>query len=141
MSKFIISAVLILIPNHKRAAGVRIHVCFVDILYIYIYIYGIHYWRIVWSSYRVGFEPTTTEFRSDALSIYVWIPNSFLHNCCLLCFQLKVRSKFTSGIFSPNHGVYPSKVPQKIYLSTTNQKKHIEVHKTTSDNIDYCFFD
>ena len=34
------------------------------------YIYGIHHWRILWSSYRklvwVRFEPTTTEFRSDA---------------------------------------------------------------------------
>ena len=34
--------------------------------------YGIHHWRILWSSYRklawVGFEPTTTEFRSDALT-------------------------------------------------------------------------
>ena len=34
--------------------------------------YGIHHRRILWSSYRklawVGFEPTTTEFRSDALS-------------------------------------------------------------------------
>ena len=32
----------------------------------------IHHWRISWSSYRkliwVGFEPTTTEFRSDALT-------------------------------------------------------------------------
>ena len=37
-----------------------------------LYIYGIHYRRILWSSYRklawVGFEPTTTEFRSDALT-------------------------------------------------------------------------
>ena len=34
--------------------------------------YGIHHWRIIWSSYRklawVGFEPTATEFRSDALN-------------------------------------------------------------------------
>ena len=34
--------------------------------------YGIHHWRIFRSSYRklawVGFEPTTTEFRSDALT-------------------------------------------------------------------------
>ena len=34
--------------------------------------YGIPHWRILWSSYRklawVGFEPTTTEFRSDALT-------------------------------------------------------------------------
>ena len=31
---------------------------------------SIHHWRIIWSSYKklawVGFEPTTTEFRSDA---------------------------------------------------------------------------
>ena len=42
------------------------------IYYIYTYIYGIHHWRIFRSSYRklawVGFEPTTTEFRSDALT-------------------------------------------------------------------------
>ena len=35
-------------------------------------VYGIHHWRILWSSYRkldwVGFKPTTTEFRSDALT-------------------------------------------------------------------------
>ena len=34
--------------------------------------YGIHPWRVLWSSYRnlawVGFEPTTTEFRSEALT-------------------------------------------------------------------------
>ena len=37
-----------------------------------IYIYGIHHWWILWSSYRkpalVGFESTTTELRSDALN-------------------------------------------------------------------------
>ena len=41
-------------------------------IYIYIYIYGIHHRRILWSSCRklarVGSEPTTTEFRSDALT-------------------------------------------------------------------------
>ena len=44
-------------------------------IYIYIYIYGIHHRRIFRSSYRrlvlVGFErfePTTTEFHSDALT-------------------------------------------------------------------------
>ena len=41
-------------------------------IYIYVYICGIHHWRIFRSSYRkltwVGFEPTTTEFRSDALN-------------------------------------------------------------------------
>ena len=34
--------------------------------------YGIHHGRILWSNYRklarVGFEPTTTEFPSDALT-------------------------------------------------------------------------
>ena len=34
--------------------------------------YGIHHWRILWSSYRelawVGFEPMTTEFHSDVLT-------------------------------------------------------------------------
>ena len=42
--------------------------------------YGIHHWWILWSSYRklawVGFEPTTSEFRSDALTdwaIRLWL--------------------------------------------------------------------
>ena len=39
---------------------------------MYIYIYGIHHWMILESSYRklawVGFEPRNTEFRSDALA-------------------------------------------------------------------------
>ena len=43
------------------------------LFFIYIYIYGIHHWRILWSSYRklawVGFEPMTTEFRSGALTL------------------------------------------------------------------------
>ena len=50
------------------------------IIYIYIYIDGIHHWTIITSSYRklawMGFEPTTTEFRSDALTnwtIRPWI--------------------------------------------------------------------
>ena len=34
--------------------------------------YDIHHWSIIWSSYRklsrVGLEPKTTEFRSDALT-------------------------------------------------------------------------
>ena len=46
------------------------HICIY--IYIHIYIYGIHHWRIFRSSYRklawVGFEPTTTQFRSDALT-------------------------------------------------------------------------
>ena len=39
---------------------------------IYLSVYGIHHWRIIWSSYRkltwVGFEPTTSEFCWDALT-------------------------------------------------------------------------
>ena len=41
-------------------------------IYIFIYMVFIHHWRILWSSYRklawVGFKPTTSEFRSDALT-------------------------------------------------------------------------
>ena len=43
-------------------------------------VYGIHHWRILWSSYRkltwVRFEPMTTEFWSDALTewaIRTWV--------------------------------------------------------------------
>ena len=50
--------------------------------------YGIYHWQILWSSYRnlasVGFEPTTTEFRSDALidwAIRPWV-------------QLELRANF-----------------------------------------------
>ena len=51
---------------------VCVYIC-VYIYYTYIHIiYGIHHWRIFRSSYRklvwVGFEPTTTEFRSGALT-------------------------------------------------------------------------
>ena len=50
-------------------------------IYIYIlYIYGIHHRMILWSNYRKlaweGFEPTTTEFHSDALTewaIRLWV--------------------------------------------------------------------
>ena len=47
---------------------IYIYIC----TYIYIYIYGTHHWSLIWSSYRklawVGFEPTTIEFHSDALT-------------------------------------------------------------------------
>ena len=39
-------------------------------IYMYVYKYGIHHWRIIWSSYRklawVGFEPMNTEFNSHS---------------------------------------------------------------------------
>ena len=48
-------------------------------IYIYIYIHVIHHWRILWSSYRklawVGFEPTTTEFCSIYVYIYIYSTN------------------------------------------------------------------
>ena len=71
--------------------------------------YGIHYWRILRSSYRklawVGFEPTTTEFRSDALTdwaIRPWIQLALRANFVqLLQFHLFVEcSRSISAITS-----------------------------------------
>ena len=49
--------------------------------------YGIHHWRIFWSSYRkmtwVGFESITTEFRSDTLTEWAmrpWVQLKFIAN-------------------------------------------------------------
>ena len=61
--------------------------------------YGIHHWRIFRSSYRklawVGFEPTTTEFRSDALTdwaIRPWVQLALRANFVqLLQFYLFVQ--------------------------------------------------
>ena len=62
--------------------------------------YGIHHWHIFWSSYRrlawVGFEATTTEFRSDALTdwaITPWVQlafrayfvHMFMNNINIMC--------------------------------------------------------
>ena len=45
---------------------------FTKIFFLHVYIYGIHHWRIVSSSYRklawVVFKPTTTEFCSDTVT-------------------------------------------------------------------------
>ena len=50
--------------------------------------YGIHHWRILWSSYRklvlVGFEPATTEFHLDALTDWAIRPQA----------QLTLRANF-----------------------------------------------
>ena len=52
----------------------------------------IHHWRILWSSYRklawVGSEPTTTEFRSDALTNWAIKP----------WFQLALRVDFVQPL-------------------------------------------
>ena len=74
-------------------------------IYIYIYIYGIHHWRILWSSYRklvwVGFEPTTPEFRSNALTdwaIRPWAQLALRANFVqLLQFHLLFSVKFHFG--------------------------------------------
>ena len=71
----------------------------------YIYIYVIHHWRIFRSSCRklawVGFEPTTTEFCSDALTdwaIRPWVQLALRANFVqLLQFHLFVQcSRFIS---------------------------------------------
>ena len=70
--------------------------------------YGIHHWRILWSSYRklawLGFEPTTTEFRSDALTdwaIRPWVQIALRANFVqLLQFQFqKELEKMVSNFY------------------------------------------
>ena len=54
--------------------------------------YGIHHWKIFRTSYRklawVGFEPSTTEFRSDALTNWAIRP----------WFQLALRANFVQPL-------------------------------------------
>ena len=65
-------------------------------------IYGIHHWRIFRSSYRklawVRFEPTTTKFRSDALTDWAtrpWVQLALSANFVqLLQFHLVVQFSF-----------------------------------------------
>ena len=68
---------------------ISIYICIYVYIYIYIYIYicGIHHWRIISSNCRkltlMGFEPTTTEFRSDTLTdwaIRSWVKLSLRAN-------------------------------------------------------------
>ena len=76
-------------------------------IYTYINIYGIHYWRILRSSYIklawVGFETTTTELRSDALTdwaIRPWVQLALRANFVeLLQFHLFIQClRFISTI-------------------------------------------
>ena len=66
-----------------------IYIINIYIIYIYTYIYGIHHRRILWSNYRklarVGFDPTTTVFRSDALTDWAIRP----------CVQLALRANYS----------------------------------------------
>ena len=97
-----------------------IYVCIY--IYIYIYIYGIHHWRIFWSSYRklawVGFEPTTTEFRSDALTDWVirpWVKLALranfvqllqFHRLFSVTFQFGYCLRQSPRFFSSNFWIY-----------------------------------
>ena len=76
--------------------------------------YGINHWRIFRSSYRklalVGFEPTTTEFRLNALSdwaIRPWVQLALRANFVqLLQFHLLVQcSHFISAIAFVSHHI------------------------------------
>ena len=76
--------------------------------------YGINHWRIFRSSYRklalVGFEPTTTEFRLNALSdwaIRPWVQLALRANFVqLLQFHLLVQcSHFISVIAFVSHHI------------------------------------
>ena len=69
--------------------------------------YDIHHWRIIWSIYRklgrVGFEPKTTEFRSDALTdCSIGYENCFLSFIIFLIsncnFHLSVLFSYRSDV-------------------------------------------
>ena len=80
--------------------------------------YGIHHWRILWSSYRkfawVGFKPMTTEFRSDAPSdwaIRPWVQLAlranfvqlpYFHRLFSATFHFGCCLRQSSFIFSSN---------------------------------------
>ena len=88
--------------------------------------YGIHHWRIFGSSYRklawVGFEPMTTEFRSDALTdwaIRPWVQLALRANFVqLLQFHLFDQcSHFISAItFVSRHICFKRNLAQVITL-------------------------
>ena len=81
-----------------------VYICYIYIhsIYIYIYISGIHCWRILWSSYKklawVGFESTTNKFLSDALTnwaIRPWVQLTLRANFVqLLQFHCLFRVRF-----------------------------------------------
>ena len=97
--------------------------------------YGIHYWRILRSSYRklawVGFEPTTTEFRSDALTnwtIRPWVQLALRPNFVqLLEFHLFVQcSRFISAIvFASRHICFNWYLAQVITWVQWNEPIHM----------------
>ena len=90
-------------------------------------IYGTQHWRILWSSYRklawVGFEPTTTEFHSEALTnwaIRPWV-------------QLALRANFLQPLqfhclFSVKYILYARSLRLSIRL-TFFVSFHIEKYK------------
>ena len=102
---------------------------------LYIYIYKFHHWRILRSSYRklawVGFEPTTTEFRSDALTdwaIRPWVQLTLRANFVeLLQFHLFVQcSSFISTIaFVSRHTCFKWNLAQVITYLQQNELIHM----------------
>ena len=101
-----------LILLHKIPPG-----CIYIYIYIYIYIwflYDIHHWRIFRSSHRklawVGLEPTTTQFRSDALTDWAnrsWVELALRANFVqLLQFHLFAQcSRFISVFAFVSHHI------------------------------------
>ena len=73
---------------------IKIHNKYVEVSQVksYIYIYGIHHWRIIWSSYRklawVGFEPMT---------IYIWYLYELKVSC--LSFVSCISLQSTTSLF------------------------------------------
>ena len=82
--------------------------CIYIYIYIYIFTYGIHHWSIFRSSYRklarVGFEPTTTEFRSVAptdWAIRPWVQVALRANFVqVLQFHLFVQCSRVISVFA-----------------------------------------
>ena len=114
-------------------AFVSRHICFkrslaqvITLVAKWFYRYGIHHWRIFTSSYRklswVGFKPTTTEFRSDALTdwaIRPWAQLALRANFVqLLQFHLFVQcSRFISVFaFVSHHICFKRSLAQVITL-------------------------
>ena len=109
------------------------HICFkqsltqvITLVAEWIDTYGIHHWSIFRSSYRklawVGFEPTTTEFRSDALTdwaIRPWVQLALRANFVqLLQFHLFVQCSRFIFVFAivSHHICFKQNLTQVITL-------------------------
>ena len=118
-----------------HSTDTHIHTYTHTYIYTYIYIYGIHYWRILRSSYIklawVGFETTTTELRSDALTdwaIRPWVQLALRTNFVeLLQFHLFVQcSHFISAVaFVSCHICFKRNLAQVITWVQWNELIHM----------------